>query len=728
MFDHVRFNSKDAALVSRRDFFAIAAGGLLLSAGAFAQDRSDGTISLNAWLRIAPDDTVTVMLSQSEMGQGISTTLPAALSDELGADWSKVKTEFSQFDPAYQHPQYGWMFTGNSESSATFYPIMRTMGAAAREMLIQVAARRFNVDAANLVVRDGVITDPASGRMLRFGALAAEAAMLPVPKTPRLKGSSELKLIGRPLPRLDIPAKTYGSAVFGIDVKVPGMAIAAIRRAPSPGGKLVSYDKPGILARSGVIAAVEIGSGLAVVADRYWTAKRALDEGKLVFAAGPLADYSTEAQRADHMRRLASGDFMIKKKAGDAASDLASANEAISAVYEIPVQAHATMEPMNCTAHVTTDRCELWAPTQGVEIAHAVAKQITGLPDDRIIIHRTLLGGGFGRRLLADFVRIAIEVTQAAGRPVKVIWSREEDVTYDAFRPPMTHEVRARLGPDKLPTAIAHRVVSPSHLLYVFPRTKMDAAPPWDRPIDPPRAYDAMAVEGLVETPYAVPNELVEQNFVDTPLSVSVWRTTGHGPNNFVLESFIDELAHAWGHDPLAYRLTLAANDARAVAVLRAVADMSGWSSKTPEGRSRGLALAKAFNGYVAQVVEVSVKGRDVRAHRVWTALDCGQTLDPGIAAANTEGGIIWGLSSLRTEIAFERGVPMQTNFDDFDPLHMWESPVNETHFIESGAKIGGTGELGPVPTSAAFCNAVFAATSERIRALPLSRHGFRLV
>ncbi len=721
-------HSENVSPVSRRDFLIVAAGGLLLSSGAFAQSTGNRETALNAWLRIAPDDTVTILLSQSEMGQGISTTLPAALVDELGADWSKVKTEFSPFDPAYQHPQYGWMFTGNSESSSTFYPITRTMGAAAREMLAAVAARRLNVDAASLIVRDGIVAHPASGRMVRFGALAAEAATLPVPSAPRLKDKSELKLIGKPLARRDIPGKTDGTAVFGIDVRVPGMAIAAIRRAPSPGGKLVSYDRAGILARKGVIAAVEINAGLAVVADRYWTAKQALDDGKLVFAAGPLGDYSTAGQRADYTRRLASGEFLVKKKAGDAAAQLSGADGVFSAVYEIPMQAHATMEPMNCTAHVTADRCELWAPTQGVEITHHVARQITGLPDDRIIIHRTLLGGGFGRRLLADFTRIAIEASRQAGRPVKVIWSREEDITYDAFRPAMTHAVRARLGANRLPVAIAHRVVSPSHLLFVFPRTKMDAAPPWDRPIDPPRAYDGMAVEGLVETPYDIPHELVEQSFVDTPLTVSVWRTTGHGPNNFVLESFVDELAHAAGRDPLAYRLSLAAKDVRAVAVLKAVAEISKWSSRAPAGRSRGLALAKAFNGYVAQVVEVSVTGKDVHAHRVWTALDCGQTLDPGIATANAEGGVIWGLSSLRTEIAFERGVPLQTNFDGFDPLHLWESPAIETRFVESGAKVGGTGELGPVPTSAAFCNAVFAATGERIRSLPLSRHGFRLV
>jgi isoquinoline 1-oxidoreductase beta subunit len=387
------------------------------------------------------------------------------------------------------------------------------------------------------------------------------------------------------------------------------------------------------------------------------------------------------------------------------------------------------MEPMNCSAHVTADRCELWVPTQGMDITQAVARQMTGLRDDQIVINRTLLGGGFGRRLLADFVRIAITVAKAAGRPVKTIWSREEDVTYDAFRPPMTHAIRATLGDDGLPAAMAHRVVSPSHMLYIFPRTKMGNPPaPWDAAIAPPRAYDAMAVEGVAEPPYEFADYLVEQNFVETPLTVSVWRTTGHGPNNFALESFVDELAHIAKQDPLAYRLAIAKSDARAVAVLKEVAAMSGWGAKLPPGRGRGLALAKAFNGYCAQVVEVRVADRDVRAVKVWTALDCGRTLDPGIAAANTEGGIVWGLSALRTEVAFENGMPVQTNFDGFEPLHLWETPQIETRFVESGAKIGGTGELGPVPTQAAFANAVFAATGERIRALPLGRHGLRLI
>jgi isoquinoline 1-oxidoreductase beta subunit len=719
----------EAPALSRRRFLAGAGatGMLVLSGGASAQDQRGAPIVLNAWLAIGEDDTVRIMLSQSEMGQGISTTLPIALADELGADWAKVETQWAPFNPAYRHPQYGWMFTGNSESSESFYPIMRMMGAAAREMLASAAAKQLSAEPNALTIAGGVIRHEASGRGLRFGELVAEAAKLPVPASPTLKTAAGLTMIGKPQMRRDIPPKVDGSAVFGIDVKVPGMAIGALRRAPSQGGRLVSYDREAILARKGVITLVEIPSGLVVVADRYWTAKRALDEGKLVFEAGTIAGYSTEGQREDHAERLRSGAFDVKKTVGDTTAKLA-AGKALEAVYEIPAQAHATMEPMNCTAHVTADGCELWVPTQGVEITHWVAKEATGLPDDRIVINRTLLGGGFGRRLLADFVRPAIAASKAAQRPVKLIWSREEDFLYDAYRAPMTHAVKATLGPDGKPAAMAHRVVSPSHLLYVFPRPPMKAEHPWDRPIAPPRAYDVMAVEGLVEPLYAISDYKVEQNFVDTPLSVSVWRTTGHGPNNFVLESFLDELAHAAGHDPLAYRLALAKDDARAVAALNAVAEMCRWGRAIDKGHGLGLALAKAFGSYAAQAIEVAVEGRKIKTLNVWTVADFGMTLDPGIATANIEGGVVWGLSGLRTEASFADGELVATNFDGFDPLRMWEMPAIETRLLEGGGKIGGTGEIGPVPTHAAFGNAVFAATGERIRSLPLSRHAFELV
>ncbi|MGW1424565.1 molybdopterin cofactor-binding domain-containing protein [Bradyrhizobium manausense] len=709
---------------------AFGAAALVLSGRTIVQAQNHSirtTNATNAWLRIAPDDTVTIKLAQSEMGQGIATTLPLALADELDADWSHVKFEWADFDQSYRHPQYQWMFTGNSESISTFFPMMRTIGAAARTMLIKAAAKRLDVRDDTLRVENGRIHHDATKRVLSFGAVASDAAKLEAPKDPPLKPWSALRLIGKPQQRVDIPSKVDGSAVFGIDVKVPGMLVAAIRRAPSPGGSLVRFDAAAIKAQRGVEAVIEIPSGLAVVAKDYWTAKRAVDNADLAFMTGPIADYSTQKQRADYAAFLTTAAFESRAKVGESEAALAAADKVLAASFEIPAQAHASMEPMNCTAHVTADRCELWIPTQGVEITHAVAKQMTGLSDDSIIIHRTMVGGGFGRRLLADFAQLSIVVAKAVGRPVKVIWSREEDFRYDAYRPPMAHAVTASLGRDGLPVAMTHRVVSPSHMLYIFPRGVIKAEGDWARPIAPPAAYDGMAVEGLVETPYAISNYSVELNRVETPLPVSVWRTTGHGPNNFVLESFIDELAHAAGKDPLAYRLALAAADPRAVAVLKAVADMSDWGKTAPAGRTRGLALAKAFGGFIAQAVELSVRGKEVKCHRVWSAADIGQTLDPGIATSNIEGGIVWGLSGLRTEATFTDGEIQQTNFDQFDPLHLWETPAIETRFIESGAKPTGVGELGPVPTHAAVCNAIFAATGDRIRSLPISRSGYRL-
>jgi isoquinoline 1-oxidoreductase subunit beta len=715
---------------SRRRVLGTGAAALVLLGRTAVRAESAASASpsadIKAWLRITPDDIVTIMLAQSEMGQGIATTLPMVLADELGADWSRIKFEWSDFDPAYRHPQYQWMFTGNSESIATFFPMMRTIGAAAREMMIEAAARRFGVSADALRVESGRIHHDATKRVLTFGAVAADAAAIEAPKDPKLKPNSALQLIGKSQPRLDVPSKVDGSAVFGIDVKVPGMVVAAVRRSPSQGGSLVKFDAAAIATQRGVQAVVEIPSGLAVVAKDYWTAKRALDAANLSFAPGAIVGYSTERQRADHAALLKTASFEQKAKVGDSHAVAASADKVFEAVFEIPAQAHATMEPMNCTAHVTEDRCELWIPTQGVEITHAVARQMTGLRDEQIIIHRTLLGGGFGRRLLADFAAVAIVVAKAVGRPVKVIWSREEDFRYDAYRPPMTHAITAALGSDGLPAVMTHRVVSPSHMLYIFPRNVIKAEGDWARPIAPPAAYDPMAVEGLLEIPYSIPAYSVEQHRVETPLSVSVWRTTGHGPNNFVLESTIDELACATSKDPMAYRLLLAAADPRAVAVLKTVAEMSGWSGTVPAGRSRGLALAKAFGGYIAQIVELSVADKAVKCHRVWSAVDIGRTLDPGISTSNIEGGVVWGLSGLRTEVTFANGEIDQTNFDQFDPVHLWETPAIETRFVESGAKPTGVGELGPVPTHAAVCNAIFAATGERIRSLPISRSFYR--
>jgi len=709
------------------------AGAFLLSARLVpleALAATNGTASSEAaitpWLRIAADNSVALIASQSEMGQGTSTTLAATLADELDLDLDHVKIEFSPFADAYRDPVYKWMFTGNSQSISSYYEIMRHMGAASREMLLTAAAARLGVPVASLSTKGAIIHHAGSGRTVAFGDVASEAAKLPIPEKPHVKGKSTL--VGRAIPRWDVPLKVDGSAVFGIDVKVPNMLLAAVRCAPRYGATLSKYDAAAIKTKPGVVAVVEIPNGLAVVADTYWHARRALDNAELTWSdEGSTLTNAIDNLPAAYAAKLDSGPFFAHKKIGDAASALGAAPRKLDALYQVPFQAHATMEPMNCTAHVTADSCEIWAPAQGMELSQYVASQVTGLPVESITIHRTFLGGGFGRRLLADFIKQAVIVAKAVPQPVKVIWSREEDFGHDAYRPAMLHHISAGLDEGGALLALSHRVVSPSYLLYLFPRGVFPQLKDWSDPAAPPEQFDEMAVEGLIEPPYAIPNMLVEQHRLEIDVPTSAWRTTGHGPNNFVLESFIDELADMAKMDPLAYRREMLASNPRALKLLDLVAAKAHWGTKLPDNSGRGIALASAFGGLVAEVVEVSVIRNRIKVHKVVAAVDCGKTLDPGIAAANISGGVVWGLSGLQTAVTFDNGRAVQANFDSFTPIHLWETPEIEVHFLDSGEKLGGTGELGPVPLHAAFCNAVFAATGRRIRTLPLSTAGFSL-
>jgi isoquinoline 1-oxidoreductase subunit beta len=673
---------------------------------------------ITAGVRIGGDGAVTVIVSQSEMGQGTSTTLAAAIADELYLPFEKVHIEFAPFTPAYRHPVYQWMFTGNSEGISAFHTLARHTGAAAREMLIAAAAARWWTSVDGIGLDNGRIVHADGRRSLSYGDVAADAAKLPVPDSPKLRANPPSA--GRALPRWDIPAKVDGSAKFGIDVKLPGMLLAAVRRAPPFGARLERHDAAAIRSRPGVVSVVEIPDGVIVVARTYWQARRALDDAKLTWTGGD-GEFTSAAFDRVCAERLASGPFFTHLEQGDA---LADGPTKLEATYQIPFQAHATMEPMNCTARVAGGRCEVWAPTQGVELAQTVAAQVTGLPPEQIVIHRTLLGGGFGRRLLADYVKLALLAAMAVKQPVKLIWSREEDMTHDAYRPGMLHKASAVLDQAGSPVQLSHRIVSPSHLLYVFPRGAFPGMKDWTEPAAPPEKFDAMAVEGLIEAPYDVPSQRVEQHRLDIGVPVSVWRTTGHGANNFVLEGFMDELAAAAKRDPVAYRRSMLRSDARALKVLNLVAEKSGWGRAAPDGATRGVALAKAFGGYIAAVAEVSVRNGALKVHRMTAAVDCGQVIDPGIAASNIEGGVVWGLSAMQTEITFEHGEAMQSNFDAFEPMHLWQTPPIEVHFVASDDKPGGTGELGGVPVPAAVCNAIFAATGKRIRALPVSRSG----
>jgi len=703
---------------------AAAAGGTLLIsamvpfAAVAGDDRvAGGQSAVGAWVRIAPDNSVTLIASQSEMGQGTTTTLAAALADELNLPWSKIKIEFSPLGDPYRDPVYHWMFTGNSQGTSSFYAIMRQAGAAAREMLIAAAGTQLNVPAEQLTTKDGVIRHAASNRSLTFGDVAAGAAKLPVPEKPALR--DDRSFVGHPVARWDVPAKVDGSAVFGIDVTRPDMLTGAVRCAPRFGSAVATYDAAGIKAKPGVVAVVDLPNGVAVVAKTYWQARGALDAAEIVWGDSG-SRFTSGATLAPVYEEKLSGPFFSHKAEG--ATDLAGIK--VDAVYEVPFQAHATMEPMNCTALVADGRCEIWAPTQGVEMAQNVAAQVTGLPMDKIVIHRTMIGGGFGRRLLADFLKQTLLVAMAVKQPVKLIWSREEDMTHDFYRPAVLHNIAGSVDDRGKAAALSHRVVSPSHTLYIFPRGLFPQVKDWTDPAAPPEKIDTMAVEGLLEIPYDIPNQSVAQHRLELDVPLSVWRTTGHGPNNFVLESFIDEMAVAAKVEPLAFRRTLLAKNPRAQKVLDLAAEKAGWGRPPANGRARGIALARAFGGLIANVVELSVTGDKVKVHRVVTAVDCGRTLDPKIAESNILGGIVWGLSGMRTAITFENGAVAQSNFDGFEPLHLWETPSCEVHFIDSGETLGGTGELGPIPVHAAVCNAIFAATAKRIRALPLSRSG----
>ncbi len=728
-------DSEPAVITTRRDVLRWMGSGtaLVLSAAWWpatahakasrAAPGANARSPVTAWVRIPAAGPITLIASQSEMGQGTTTTLAAALAYQLYMSLADVRIEFAPFDPAYRDPVYQWMFTGNSQGISSFYDVMRQMGAAAREMLLTAAARRLGVPVGTLRLQDGRIRAP-SGRALTVGEVAADAAQLAVPKHAALRSDQEFA--GRTIPRWDIPSKVDGSAIFGIDVKRPGMLVATVACAPRFGARLIRYDAAAIEASPGVVAVVEVPNGIAVVARTYWQAHMGLRSARLVWSDEGSTLSSGTGLPEIYGEKLRSGPFFMHKSLGDAATVAAGAPRALDALYEVPFEAHATMEPMNCTADVTAGRCDLWVPTQGVEMCQQVAAQVTGLPSDRITVHRTFLGGGFGRRLLADFVKQALLASMAVKRPVKLIWSREEDITHDFYRPAMLHQVTGVLDAKGHVAALGHRIVSPSYLLYVWPRTTFPQLKDLTEPAAPPEQYDTMAVEGLMDIPYAIPNQKIEQHRLAVDVPVSVWRTTGHGTNNFVLESFVDELAIAAKTDPLVFRRRMLGGNARALKLLDVLAERSDWNRPPRRGTGRGMALASAFGGLIATSVELSVSDSMIKLHRAVSVVDCGTVLDPRIAESNILGGLVWGLSGLRTAVTFRNGRVEQSNFDGFDPFHLWETPPAEVYFVNSGAKLGGTGELGPVPVFAAVCNAVYAATGKRIRSLPLTRDGLR--
>ncbi len=687
-----------------------------------ARDASDSSdVVMNAWLRIKPDNRVTIILSQAEMGQGVYTTLPAIIADELGADWSGVDIENSPVAPAYRNPRLNWQFTGNAESVRSFHALLRTMGANARDMLIAAAARRWRVQPASCATESSHVVHRSSRRRVPFAEVASAAARVPVPKQVKLKEPSEWTLVGRPLPRRDVPPKVTGTAVFGIDFEVPNMVHAAIKQPPVFGGSVTRLEPSSVTALPGVIDVVSLPNGVAVVAEPYWQARKALGALDVKFDDGGNGAVSTESLKQQYRATMDGDRWTEVVNEGDALELMNGAppERRVTAEYASAWQAHATMEPINCTAQVSGDRCHIWGPIQGQEMVQIRVAAALELPPGNVSVERTFLGGGFGRRLIADYAVQAALISRKVQRPVKVLWSREEDMQHDHYRPRVEQRMSAVLGDDGLPVATVQKLVSPTILSAVLGSGHVFRYP----------QADPSCLEGLQHMVYDFGAQKLDMHVLDVPIPTMVWRTTGYGPNLFALEIFIDELAHAAGQDPIAYRRALLSRgkgDSRALAVLERVAREADWDGARAAGRHLGVAAAYAFDTYIAQVVDISLTSDGVLdIHRVISAVDCGRILDPVVGASSIEGGIVWGLTQcLSSEITFAGGRVEQSNFDDFRLLTLPETPDTQVHFIDSGAALGGLGEVGPIPVAPALCNAIFAATGTRYRTLPLSHHG----
>jgi isoquinoline 1-oxidoreductase beta subunit len=644
-------------------------------------------------------------VASSEMGQGVMTAIPMLLAEELDADWSKVRSEHAPVAKAFINPLFGTQATGGSTAIRGYWQTVRTAGATARELLVEAAAKTWQVPASSCRTENGAVIHKPTGRKLAYGALVDTAATLPAPATAFLKDPKEFRLIGKALPRLDTPAKTNGSAQFGLDVRQPGMLTAVVARCPVFGGTLKRFDAAGAKRIRGVRDVVKIDSGVAVLADDFWAAKRGRDALDLEWNEGPHAAVTSASIRADFERALAQG--IAVRSEGDVAKALQGGRK-FEAVYEVPYLAHACMEPMNCTAHVRADGADVWVGTQGQTGAQSTTARLTGLPPEKIRVHTQFLGGGFGRRGEQDFVSEAVQLAKHAGKPVKVVWTREDDMQHDFYRPATVNRFAAVLDKNGLPLAWRHEIAGPSIFARVFPDRAKDGK-------------DFTSTEGAANLPYGIPNIEVRYAMTNPAVPVGFWRSVGSSQNAFVTECFLDELAAAARRDPYELRRQLLARHPRHKGVLELAATRAGWGKKLPAGRHRGIAVAESFGSYTAQVAEVSIERGKVRVHRVVCAIDCGMYVNPGIIEAQMESGIVYGLTAaLKGEITIDKGRVQQGNFNDYPLLAIDEMPAVEVHIVKSSEAPGGVGEPGTPPIAPAVANAVFAATGKPVRRLPI--------
>ena len=659
---------------------------------------------LNAWLKISRDDSITVIVDRSEMGQGVYTALPTLLAEELQVELDAIRIVAAPVGDAYNNPGNGGQITGTSNSVQDAWEKLRLAGAQARNMLISAAAKHWRIDPGECRAINGTIVN-TRGNMLTYGALADAAAREPIPANPPLKPRAEFKLIGKPRRRLDTPGKVDGSAEFGLDVKLERMLHAALAQSPVLGGKLRTLDAAAAEKMPGVRKVMATDSGVVVIADHFWQALKARDALCIDWDPGQNARLDNAAIDALLKQTAAAGDGLVARSDGNANETLKNAPKTLEARYELPLLAHATMEPMNCTADVRPDGCDLYVGTQVQQVAQVTAAAAAGLQPSQVNVITTLLGGGFGRRLDIDFIPAAVQASKAMGAPVKLIWTREDDMTHDTYRPPALEDMSGAFDAAGKLLAVKLHVTSPSITERMFP---------------PVKGVDDSVVEYAINFPYAVPHYLLCYSRQEIGIDVGYLRSVSHAPNCFAIESFMDELAALAGKDPYDYRMMLLEGKPRHQRVLQRAAERAGWR-KAGAGRYQGIAFMVGYTTHIAQVIEISVNGAEIKVHKITCVVDCGQMVNPKIVESQIESGIVFGLSAaLWGEVTIAAGKVQQTNFNNYRVLRGNELPALDIELLDSEETPGGIGEAAVALVAPAICNAYFGATGKRLRRLPI--------
>ena len=699
--------------LTRRAFIkksASAGLGLMATLGIEAENvsakKAHNKNKIGLWIEISQDDSITIVVPSSEMGQGVSTSLPMILAEELDSNWQNIRTKTAPANSDYKNPEgFGPQVTGGSNSIKGFWFLLQEAGAAAREMLISTAAQRWNIPQKECKTNLGYVLHKKSNRKLSYGELAEAASKLDVPSSPTIKSKEEYVLIGNSIQRLDIPEKVNGVAKFGIDIRLPNMLFATVRQSPIFGGKIISFDEANAKAVRGVKAIIHVPNGIAVVADSTWRAKKGMDALNPQFEGGLTLGLNSNQVREKLIETL--------DNEGKAKID---AERVLDLEYEVPFLAHATLEPMNCTADVRENFCEVWVPTQNQGMSMDVTQKITDLNEEQIKINTTFLGGGFGRRSETDFVVQAVTISKLVGKPVQVTWMREEDMQHDFYRPACVSRFQIGLDKDGFPLKWENQLAGPSILKRFVP------AMGWF-------GFDPTSTEGANKLPYSIPKFNFDYSLVDSNVPIGFWRSVGSSYNAFYTESAIDEAAHFTNQNPFEYRKKLLQGKPRFLKVLERVAENSNFGKPPRKGHGLGIAIHKSFGSIVGAVIEVSINSSGVlKLHEAWITIDCGKVVNPEIVRAQMEGGFIFGLSATLTEeITLKDGRVEQTNFHDYPILRLSSTPKISVEIIESGKEIGGVGEPAVPLAAPALTNAIFSSSGKRIRSLPLRKHGIAI-